>query len=216
MVGACPSITADDGRKRVGVEWQVESHIDALAVGIEGVDGEYPWECLVLIRKKRERAVVIVQYGRPVLDEEAECERGPFHDAVLVGDRDKNEVAAMANRERPTVSIPRLVGKIGFVHVCDAAFSEQGVLREYKPLGQGDAEVARQIELLKGLLYDGYLVFEWPKTLVDTLPEPQVALPKALEFLRERLDAEEAVLSAYKGDKRPVKMASLPAGAGGT
>ena len=118
-----------------------------------------------------------------------------------------NQCAAMTVRERPTVSIPRLVSRIGLVHVCDAVFSDQGLLRDYKPLGQGNVEIDRQIELLKGLLFDGYLVVDWPKASVDTLPEPQPALAKAAEFLREGLAAERAVLSAYKGDKRPIKMA---------
>ena len=118
-----------------------------------------------------------------------------------------NQLSAMSGGERPTNSIPRLGNKIGLVHLCDATFDEQGVLLEYKPLGEGNAEIARQIELLRGIIYDRYLMFEWPKLWVDTLPAPDAALPAAVKFLRERVEDRQPVLSAYKGDKQAPKMA---------
>jgi sugar phosphate isomerase/epimerase len=114
----------------------------------------------------------------------------------------------MTLRERPTVSIPCLGNKIGLVHVCDAKFDDQGVLIEYKPPGEGDVEIARQIELLRGVGYDGYLVFEWPKASTDALSTADVVLPQVAKFLTERLNEEQSVLSAYKGDKYAPKMAS--------
>ena len=66
-------------------------------------------------------------------------------------------------------------------------------------------EVERQIELLKGMAYEGYLMFEWPKLWDSSLGEPEKILPGVSEFLRARLSAKQAVLSAYKGDKRPPK-----------
>jgi sugar phosphate isomerase/epimerase len=122
-----------------------------------------------------------------------------------------NQCHAMTAGERPTISIPRLGGKIGLVHVCDADFDARGMLLQYKPPGQGQINVVRQIELLKGMVYDRYLVFEWPKLWVESLPEPEAALPEVVKFLRECVEAKQAVLSAYKGDKRPPKFTSRPA-----
>ncbi len=119
-----------------------------------------------------------------------------------------NQCNAMVVGERPTGSIPRLAEKIGMVHVCDADFDDRGILLEYKPLGEGSVEIERLIELLRGVLCDRYLVFEWPRTWVKSLPEPQAVLPGVAKFLRERIDARQPVLSAYKGDKRAPKIAS--------
>jgi len=124
-----------------------------------------------------------------------------------------NQCNAMTLGERPTNSVPRLGGKIGLVHLCDAAFDEQGVLLDYKPLGQGDTEVAKQIELLRGLIYDRYVVFEWPKLWVDSLPAPEAVLPDAAAFLRGRIAEKQPILSAYKGDKNAPKLAARQAAA---
>jgi sugar phosphate isomerase/epimerase len=116
-----------------------------------------------------------------------------------------NQCNAMSIRERPTFSLPRLGTKIGMAHFCDAAFDEQGVLLEYRKLGEGDAEVAKQIEILRGLVYQGYLVFEWPKLWIESLPPADVVLPEAAAYLKQRLAAQQSVLSAYKGDKNAPK-----------
>jgi len=116
-----------------------------------------------------------------------------------------NQCHALTVGERPTTSIPRLGTKIGMVHVCDADFDDCGLLVGYKSLGEGNAEVARQVELLKGLAYRGYLMFDWPKLWDASLPHPDVVLPEAARFLREQIDAKQNILSAYKGDKRPTK-----------
>ncbi len=128
-----------------------------------------------------------------------------------------NQCHAMTLGERPTTSIPRLGRKLGMIHLCDAAFDESGALLEYKPLGQGHAEVGREIELLKGIVYDGYLMFEQPKLWVDSLPPPETTLPAAAKFIKDALAAKQPVLSAYKGDKNAPKFtsrspASSPAG----
>ncbi len=119
-----------------------------------------------------------------------------------------NQCHAMALRERPTISLPRLGNKIGLVHLCDARFDGDGVLLDYVPLGDGDVEIAKQVELLKGLLFDRYLMFEWPKLWVQSLPSAETILPEVAKFLRERIDAKQAILSAYKGDKHPAKLAA--------
>lgn len=119
-----------------------------------------------------------------------------------------NQCHAMTLGERATNSIPRLGNKIGMVHICDAKFDEAGALLNYAPPGEGDIGVKRQIEILKGLLYNRYLMFEWPKLWVDSLPAPESVLPKVAGFLREAIDAKQPILSAYKGDKNAPKMSS--------
>jgi sugar phosphate isomerase/epimerase len=125
-----------------------------------------------------------------------------------------NQCHAMTLRERPTISIPRLSGRIGMVHLCDAEFDDQGVMLDYKLPGEGNVEVARQIALLKGIVYDGYLMFEWPKMWVESLPSPESVLAGVATFLRGRIEEKQAVLSAYKSDKNAPKMASRPAPVG--
>ncbi len=112
-----------------------------------------------------------------------------------------NQGNAKIDLERPTVSIPRLAGKIGLVHLCDGHFDDAGVLSHYTSLGEGNIELARQIELLRGIGFGGYLMCEWPKAWVDSLPSPEAALPQAAAFLQSRVAEKQAILSAYKGDK---------------
>lgn len=119
-----------------------------------------------------------------------------------------NQCYARTARERVTNSIPRLGNRIGMVHVCDARFDEQGVLSKYVSLGEGDVEIPHLIDVLRGLVYDRYLMFEWPKLWVDTLPSPETALPAVAEFLRKRLEHRQPILSAYKGDKNAPRLAT--------
>ncbi len=126
-----------------------------------------------------------------------------------------NQCNALTVRERATNSLPRLGGKIRLVHICDALFNDRDVLQDYVGLGSGHVEVARQIEILKGMMYHGYAMFEWPKLWLETLPTAANTLPEVATFLRERIDAKQTVLTAYKGDKRaprlpPMSPASTP------
>jgi len=118
---------------------------------------------------------------------------------------------AVSLKERPTNSIPRLGSTIGMVHVCDATFDAQGVLLDHVPLGEGGAEIARQIQLLKGLIYRGYVTFEWPKMWWENLAGPETILPRAAEFLRARIDETQDVLTAYKNDKYAPRLAPVSA-----
>lgn len=117
-----------------------------------------------------------------------------------------NQCHAMSALERSTRSIPRLGNKISLVHLCDATFDANGTPLEYQPLGEGQAEVSRQIELLGGLMYDRYVVVEWPAR-ASFMSDAESALPVALAFVKETRDAEQPVLAAYKGDKFAVKLA---------
>ncbi|MGD2107753.1 MAG: sugar phosphate isomerase/epimerase family protein [Phycisphaerae bacterium] len=119
-----------------------------------------------------------------------------------------NQCQAMTSGERATRSIPRLGSRLGLVHLCDAAFDENHVLTEYKLLGDGNTDVAHQIDLLKGIVYDRYLIFDWPKNRIPSLPDPDDAVPKSYEFMRECVEAKQTVLAAYKGDKQAPRMAA--------
>lgn len=116
-----------------------------------------------------------------------------------------NQVNGMIAQEKPTLSLPRLGQKMQMVHLCDGDFDEAGVLQAYKPLGEGNLDVARLVDILKGLVYRGYLVFEWPKLWNSSLPDPADALPAAAAWMREALDAKQNILSAYKNDKNAPK-----------
>jgi len=123
-----------------------------------------------------------------------------------------DQCAAMVLGERPTISIPRLGSKIGLVHVCDAQFDESGfMVGGYTLLGSGHVEVARAIELLKGVVYQDYLVFEWPKLWEPSLAPPEAVLPEVAKYLRARVDETQPILSAYKGDKKAPVFKPLPA-----
>ncbi len=127
-----------------------------------------------------------------------------------------NPCTARTGLERPTTSIPRLGMKIGLFHVCDGVFDDQGYMSGgYVVPGEGDVEIARSIELLKGVCYDDYLVFEWPKLWDSSLPLADSVLPGVATFLRERIDEKQVILSAYKNDKNAPKyraaLATAPA-----
>lgn len=121
-----------------------------------------------------------------------------------------NQCHAMSLNERKSNSLPRLSSRMGLVHICDGVFDADGVLQSYKLPGEGEIDIARQLDILKGLLYGGYLVFEWPRIWVDTLAGPETALPAAAKFMRGCIDSKQAVLSAYKGDKNAARMTVRP------
>lgn len=122
-----------------------------------------------------------------------------------------NPCAAMARLERPTLSIPRLGTKIRLVHVCDAAFDDRGRFGGFTLPGEGDIGMARMIDLLRGIIYRGYLMFDWPKAAYPALAEPEEVLPNVKAWLRERIDARAELLTAYKGDKQAIRF-KLPPG----
>ncbi len=118
---------------------------------------------------------------------------------------------AMTVGERPTTSIPRLRSQLGMVHVCDGSFNEMGFMTGgYQVPGKGDVEWGRAIELLRGMFYQDYLVFEWPKLWETSLPGPDEVLPQVAEYLRGRLAEQQPVLTAYKSDKRAPVFKKLP------
>lgn len=111
-----------------------------------------------------------------------------------------NPFNARIRGERPTISIPRLGARIGLVKVTDAKFD--GLAFDgYVPLGQGHVEIARMIQLLKGIGYRGHLVFEWPKLWNPSLADPDKVFGPAARFLKQLVDEKPIPMTAYKGDK---------------
>ncbi len=109
--------------------------------------------------------------------------------------------AARTRDERPTRSIPRLGAKIGLVHIGDGKFGDNGTFGGHVPPGQGDVEIARTVQLLRGINYRGYIVVAWPKLWNPALADPEKALPAAAEYLGKLLDEKPVPLTAYKADK---------------
>lgn len=109
--------------------------------------------------------------------------------------------AARTRLERPTTSIPRLSAKLAMVHVCDGKFAANGGLESYAVPGQGDMEIPRMVQLLRGIAYSGYLVVDWPRLWVPSLADADKVLPAAAKFLRPLIDEKPVVMTAYKGDK---------------
>lgn len=112
-----------------------------------------------------------------------------------------NASHAMTIRERPTLSVPRLGATIRLVHVCDRQVGDDGQPLGYSPPGSGKAELPRLIALLRGIAYDGYVVFDWPRSPAPAPADPEAALATAAAFLRQQIEAKGEVLAAYKGDK---------------
>lgn len=121
-----------------------------------------------------------------------------------------NPLVAATIGERPTLSVPRLGTRLGMVRISDGRFGPDGRLEGYELPGNGQAEPARLIELLRGIAYDGYVVFHWPRSRIGSLAPAEEVLPAAVKFLRERIEAKGEVLSAYKGDKTAPRFAQRP------
>jgi sugar phosphate isomerase/epimerase len=50
--------------------------------------------------------------------------------------------------------------------------------------GEGDIPLVEIINLLKEIGYDGYLSFEWEKMWHPEIPEPEIAFPRYVEYMR--------------------------------
>lgn len=109
-----------------------------------------------------------------------------------------------------TIAVPRLGTKIALVLVVDGKFNEVDALDAYALPGEGNLDYPRFLDILRGIAYQGYLVFHWPKLWNPSLAEPESAFPAALTKLKEMVRVLEEVkeLSAYKGDKHAPKYAS--------
>lgn len=130
-----------------------------------------------------------------------------------------NPLNALIRRERPTISIPRLGGRIGMVHLCDGKFTAPGLpaskggnaikagFEGYTLPGQGSVEIPRLIQLLKGIAFRGYLCIDWPRLWNPALAPADQALAAYADYLKPMLDEKPVELTAYKGDKFGPKFA---------
>lgn len=105
--------------------------------------------------------------------------------------------------DRPSLAIPRLGRRIALTHIVDGRFSPEGALESYVLPGDGVVDLGLVLDLLRGMTYDGYLVFEWPKLWQASLAAPEQAFPAAISKMKALLKEVESVkeLTAYKGDK---------------
>ncbi|RIK67823.1 MAG: hypothetical protein DCC65_04945 [Planctomycetota bacterium] len=111
-----------------------------------------------------------------------------------------NPMAARTRCERPTTSIPRLGARVGLVKIADAKFEGRAFDSHVLP-GQGNVELPRLVQLLKGIGYRGFLVFDWPKLWTPGLADADRSLPAAAKYLKGLIDEKPIPMSAYKGDK---------------
>lgn len=120
-----------------------------------------------------------------------------------------NPCHAKAAGDRPTLAIPRLGRKISLAHIVDGRFTPEGALELYALPGDGDVDMGLVFDLLRGIAFDGYLMFEWPKLWVASLAAPEQALPAAISKMKALLAELTAVkeLTAYKGDKNAPRYA---------
>ncbi len=114
-----------------------------------------------------------------------------------------NPLAGRLVNELPTKAIPRLRQRLGLVRLCDAVLQNGVAFESFALPGEGDLEIPLMIQLLKGTIFQGYLMLDWPKATNPSLTEPGVLLPAAAEYLKTLIDEKPVLLTAYKGDKFP-------------
>ena len=73
------------------------------------------------------------------------------------------------------------------VHVKDYMRAKDGKPFELCLVGKGEIPVPTLLGWLKSDGYDGYLSFEWEKKWVPSLPEPEIAFPGYVAYIREVL-----------------------------
>ena len=73
------------------------------------------------------------------------------------------------------------------VHVKDYMRAKDGKPFELCLVGKGEIPVPTLLGWLKSDGYDGYLSFEWEKKWVPSLPEPEIAFPGYVGYLKKVL-----------------------------
>lgn len=76
-----------------------------------------------------------------------------------------------------------LRGTVLYCHVKDTVGTPDGKYR-YVPVGTGQIEIRRAVELLRADGLDLFLSFEHEKKWVKDLPEPEEAFPHYIEYMR--------------------------------
>jgi sugar phosphate isomerase/epimerase len=110
---------------------------------------------------------------------------------------------ALSLPERPSLSLPRLSRRLGLVRLCDVRLDAQQSRYERVPPGDGEAEIPKQIELLRGLAYDGWLLLD--QSVQATESESQIE--QLAVRLKEWQTVRQEVLMAYFGDRNPGRVA---------
>jgi sugar phosphate isomerase/epimerase/ribosomal protein S30 len=113
-----------------------------------------------------------------------------------------NPVLGMGAGEHSTISIPRLGARLRMVQAADATFDDAGRFLGFSPVGKGAVDWERSVDLLKGVLFDGYLMLDWPAQKIEALADPQKTLPAASVHLLDRIRNQDPKLSAYEKDKK--------------
>ncbi len=121
-----------------------------------------------------------------------------------------NPVAALDGLERPSKSIPTLGGKIAYFKAVNAKVATNHAFTP-TTLDAGDLDLKHTLEVLKGVGYEGFLCFEWPRlwarkleevgSMLAPLANADEALPAAAESLKGWLGIPvEQVPAAANGD----------------
>lgn len=113
-------------------------------------------------------------------------------------------LAARIFGEPPTISIKRLARGLRWVSLRDGAIDERDGNVNSAELGNGDADAAMSLNLLRGLAFDRSIAVDYPASaaslpLLDEMPK------RALEWIKGELAKAPVQLSAYKGDKNAPK-----------
>jgi len=69
------------------------------------------------------------------------------------------------------------------VHMKDSVNLPDGS-HQYCFMGEGTAEVTECVDLLRKANYQGFITFEWEKRWHPDLPEPELALPQFVRYMR--------------------------------
>ena len=78
----------------------------------------------------------------------------------------------------------KLKDRIKHVHIKDSAvFSAAGF--DLTLVGEGKVPVAECVDILRRGGYDGYFSFEWEKLWHPEIPEPEIAIPHYMTYLRK-------------------------------
>jgi len=86
--------------------------------------------------------------------------------------------------ESPEKTVQTLGSYIKHVHIKDSAvFSAAGF--DLTLVGEGKVPVAECVDILRRGGYDGYFSFEWEKLWHPEIPEPEIAIPHYMTYLRK-------------------------------
>src|SRR5688500_3709228 len=103
--------------------------------------------------------------------------------------------------ESPQVSVPTLNSRIQYTQVKDAKLGPLGAT--YTKLGEGDVQVHRFVDRLRGIGYTGWITLEWEKAWLPNIAEPEEVFPDAVKKLREGSGAPGADVPGVEGDSEP-------------